>query len=215
MRKTWAALAAVCLGLPLASVPAGAQSPGPAASLPAMLATPVLVRYEDPAGDIDGGIGPDIVAVTLSQADPDSVSIAVEFATAPPLGHDLEAGWTDMLLIVGATGPEGVVPLPTEGVDADFATGLHGANLQESVAQGAPLNIGDRMDEHAVEVTVDGATATLTLTRESLGDPDRIVFLMWTVREGVSDGETGGGDAFPDNAPEGPYTQVAWTFPAR
>lgn len=205
MRRIWVVTAIIAVGLGLAGLPVAAQLPPP-------LATPVLVRYEDPIGDTSGGIGPDIVAVTVSQLDPESVSIAVEFATDPPLTYDADAGWTDTLMILGSFDPQGVAPLPTGGVDADFATGLHGANLPETVEQGAPLNKNERIVEGAVPVAVEGATATLTLTRESLGDPERFLFLMWTSREGVSDGGTSGGDAFPDNPPEGPYTQVAWTF---
>lgn len=214
MRRTWAGFAAVSLCLMLAGFPAEAQSPPPAQSPPApVLASPSLVRYEDPVGDTQDGIGPDIVAVTVSQPDPASVSISVEFAAAPPLGYDVAAGWTDMLMVMIATSPEGVVALPGGGVTADFFTGLHGANLQEMVEQGAPLSVAgtEEIEMGAVRVTVDGATTTLTLTRESLGDPERIFFAMGTAQEGPGDQPTGG-DAFPDSPGEGPHTQVAWTF---
>jgi hypothetical protein len=194
----------LCLGL--VGVPVAAQAPP-------FLATPTLVRYEDAIGDTAEGIGPDIVAVTLTAPDPGSVTIAIEFATDPPLTYDQAAGWTDMLMILGGMGPDGVVQLPDGTFDADFATGLHGIGLEQAVAEGAPLNLDDVMDPDAVATTVEGSTTTLTLTRASLGDPERILFVMWTVREGVSDGETGGGDAFPDGGPEGSFLQVPWTFP--
>jgi hypothetical protein len=213
MRRTWMATTAIATCLALAGGPVAAQSPAPA-----RLATPALVRYEDPVGDAAGGLGPDIVAVTLSQPEPGSVSIAVEFAAEPPLTYDLEAGWTDMLMVLGSTRPEGVVASPTDGVESDFVTGLHGANLEESVEQGAPLNVTGQTEPATADVTVAGNTVTLTLGRQSLGDPERITFLMWVFREWVSDAGTGGdegtgGDAFPDNPEAGPYTQVAWTFP--
>jgi hypothetical protein len=196
----------------MAGPPVAAQSPAPA-----RLATPVLVRYEDPVGDMADGIGADIVEVTISQPDPASVSIVVEFAADPPLTYSSEEGWTDMLMLLGATGPEGVVPLPGEGqgVDADFITGLHGATLQASVEEGAPLVLDGSMDGNPVAVALEGSTVTLTLTRESLGDPERILFWMGTCREYVSgEGSTRGGDTFPDSPEDGPYTHVAWTFPA-
>jgi hypothetical protein len=195
----------------MAGLPVTAQSPPPA-----QLATPVLVRYEDPIGDTKDGLGPDIVAVTLAAPDPGSLSIGIEFTTDPPLTYSMEEGWTDMLMILGSTQPAGVVPLPGEdqGVDADFATGLHGATLEEDATQGAPLNVGEQIRRDGVAVSVDGTTVTLTLTRESLGDPERIVFFMGTFREGLFGEEgTSGGDVFPDASEEGRYTQVAWTFP--
>jgi hypothetical protein len=207
-----AAAIPVSLAVALGSIPVAAQSPPPA-----LLAVPVLVRYEDPAGDTVNGLGADIIAVTVRGQDQESVSISVEFAVEPPLTYDLEEGWTDMLMILGDAGPEGVVGTPPEGVDADFVIGIHGANLQETVEEGAPLTsqaCGRGICAGAVAVDVDGATVTLTVTRKDLGDPERILFLMWSFREG-SDEQTSGGDAFPDQAGGewGPYTHAAYTFP--
>jgi hypothetical protein len=114
-------------------------------------------------------------------------------------------------------GPAGVVLLPGEGqgVDADFVTGLHGATLQEDAAKGAPLNAGEQSYRNVVTVSVEGASVMLTLTRESLGNPGRILSLMGTFREDEFDEEgTSGGDIFPDAPEDGNCTQVAWTFPA-
>lgn len=212
MRRTWVAAATIPLCLMMVGTPVTAQSPPPA-----QLATPVLVRYEDPIGDTKDGLGPDIVAVTLAAPDPGSLSIGIEFTTDPPLTYSMEESWTDMLMILGSTGPAGVVLLPGEGqgVDADFVTGLHGATLEEEATRGAPLNVGEQTYPAGVAVSLEGTILTLTLTRESLGDPERIVFVVGTFREGVFEAEgTSGGDLFPDAPEDGPYTQVAWTFPS-
>ena len=81
------------------------------------------------------------------------------------------------------------------------------------IEQGAPLNIAGRIEEATAAVALAGTTVTLTLSREEIGDPERITFLMWAVREEVSDRGSTGGDAFPDSPQGGPYTQAAWTFP--
>jgi hypothetical protein len=212
MRRLWAAGAAIpiSLALLLGTVPATAQSP------PLLLATPTLVRYEDPVGDQRDGIGPDIVAVTVSQPDPTSVTIALEFAVAPPLGYDMVERYTDMLVVLFATDPEGLVRVEDDGEWCDFVTAFHGYDLPETVAHGA--QVWGCQEESpgpggAVAVAVEDATLSLTLTRESLGDPDRILFLASVGREGET--ESSGGDYCPDNPEEGPITLVAWTFPTK
>jgi hypothetical protein len=62
-----------------------------------------------------------------------------------------------------------------------------------------------------VAVALEGATLSLTLTRESLGDPERILFLVGVGREGET--ANSGGDHCPDDPQEGPLTLAAWTFP--
>lgn len=209
MRKSRVATAAVTISLfvVLGAVPVTAQSPSPL-----LLAAPSLVRYEDPVGDVAGGSGPDIVAVTVSQPDPASVSIRVEFASEPPLTNDLKAGWTDVLSFEIGTGPDGVTVTSDGHPVADFWTGLHGVTLERASEDGAILASEAGFLEGAVDVTVDGPTATLTLTRESLGDPDRITFVVLAGRE-TEDDEASGEDLFPDYSGTGPLTQVAWTFP--
>jgi len=208
MRTTWVATATITLCLMLAGLSAAAAS-SPATS--PRLVAPALVRYVDAVGDPLGGVGPDIVAVTVSQPDPESVSIAIEFATAPPLGYDVAAGWTDMLMIFIATGPAGIVRMPDGSVDVDYVTGAHGANLEETLATGAPLNARDDLRMGAVKVAVDDANLTLTLTRTSLGDPERILFALAVGREGGAE-EASGGDAFPEFTETEPITHAAYWF---
>jgi hypothetical protein len=60
-------------------------------------------------------------------------------------------------------------------------------------------------------VAVDGDTLTLTVSRESLGDPDRILLVMGVGREGQGEQATSG-DLFPDNTEAGPITHAAYWF---
>ena len=100
---------------------------------------------------------------------------------------------------------------PTVSAGMHFVTGVHGVQLQDAVAHVAPVLAHDgAMLPGAVAVAVDGATLALTFTRESLGDPDRILFFVGVGREGET--ETSGGDECPDGPGEGPMTHAAWTF---
>ena len=210
MRRTRVATAAVITALMvvLGAIPVAAQSPPP------LLADPTLVRYEDGVGDVEGGPGPDIVAVTVSQPDIASVSIGVEFASEPPISYSTEDDpyWTDMLSVLIGTGAGGVAIGPGGGLQLDFGVGLHGATLPRHLDEGVDLlGGGDRL-ERAVQVTVDGPTLTLTFPRESLGDPERMMFIVFAERE-IGNAEAGGGqDVHPDNDGTEPFNQITWAF---
>jgi hypothetical protein len=210
MRSSRVATAAVITSLMvvLGAIPVAAQSPAP------LLADPTLVRYEDAVGDVDGGPGPDIVAVTVSQPDRAGVSIGVEFASEPPISYSTEDDpyWTDMLSVFIGTGAGGVAIGPEGGLQIDFGVGLHGATLPRHLDEGVDLHGGGDMLEGAVQVTVDGPTLTLTFPRESLGDPERMMFVVVAERE-IGNAEEGGGqDVYPENDGAEPFTQIAWTF---
>lgn len=166
--------------------------------------SPAAVRFEDPVGDAEGGVGPDIVAVTVSQPDAATVRFSIEFAAAPPLGVDVAAGTTDALMVLMGTQPDAITTRKNL-----FVTGLHGATLQEEVANGAHLSVPPDESRElrwgAVKVTVDGATATMTLTREILGNPARLYFTVGAGREGTA-GQTSGGDSCPDKPGEYVFT---------
>ena len=173
----------------------GGASPSPAAS-------PAVVRYEDLVGDAEGGVGPDIVAVTVSQPDAARVRFSVEFAAVPPLGVDIAAGTTDTLMVFIGTQPDAITTMKNL-----FVTGLHGATLEDEVANGTHLSVppdeSRELRERVVKVTVEGATATMTLTREILGNPPKLYFVVGAGREGTA-GQTSGGDSCP--AKPGEYT---------
>lgn len=168
-----------------------------------LTATSVLAedRYGDPAGDVSGGAGPDIVSVTISQPDSGKVSFAVEFTTDPPLAVDVARGSTDMLMVLLDIGQPA-----TSEQDADYAIGVHGANLTQSVREGAPLSAHRKKPDGTwdydlrmgvVAVSVDGRTLTLTLPLDAIGNPDRLRFELGAGREGPG-GTSGGSDRCPE-----------------
>lgn len=186
----------------------GRRAPAGLAALVALAAltfasSPTLAdeSYTDPVGDVTGGAGPDIVSVAVSEPDSGRISFAVEFANDPPLAVDVATGSTDMLMILLDTGQPA-----TSEQDADYATGVHGANQSQSVSEGAPLSVprkkpdgtwdyGVRMG--VVAVAVDGQTVTLTIPLDAIGNPDRLRFELGAGREGP-EGTSGGGDRYPE-----------------
>jgi hypothetical protein len=151
--------------------------------------------------------------VTVSQPDSASVSIGVEFASEPPISYSTEDDpyWTDMLGVIIGTGPSGVTIRP-DGVEAEFYTGLHGATLDQHLDQGVDLRGDEYQLEGTAQAAVDGSMLTLTFTRESLGDPEQMMFIVMAGREIGNGEEGGGGDVYPENDGIAPPTQMAWTF---
>ncbi|HXV57960.1 MAG TPA: hypothetical protein VD704_08835 [Gaiellaceae bacterium] len=152
--------------------------------VPAALASE---SFTDPRGD--SGDGPDISAVTLSHTD-STVTIAVDFASSPPLGFDESEGWTDMLLIGIHTDDD------LSRVDVEFYTGVHGADLTAGrIVSGSGQGwkpVG------TAEVTVEGSTVALELQRSLIGDPEEIAIDVAAGRELAGDEAAGGG---ADEAP--------------
>jgi hypothetical protein len=164
--------------------------------------------FTDPSGDSSGG--PDITGVTLSNTD-STVTIAVEFASAPPLAFSEDAGYTDMLLVGIHTDDD------LSRDDVEFWTGLHAVDLTGAVVvRGEPPG-GEPVG--TADVTVSGSTVALELERGLLGDPDEIAVTVAAGREPVTEGAAGGG---ADEAPAaGPFTYVldaggtpSWLWPA-
>lgn len=148
-------------------------------------------RFTDPRGD--AGAGPDVTAVTLSHTDA-VLTIAVHFASAPPLGYDEDEQYTDVLLI----GIHSDDDLSRD--DVEFWTGVHGVDLTRGMVVRGGVNRGivGRAD-----VAVEGATVTLEVERAVLEDPDEIAVTIAAGREYV-DEEAGGGEG--DLAPaSGPH----------
>jgi hypothetical protein len=183
------------LSSPVAAAGATA-APGPV-SEPVSPAT----CYEDPLGDVLGGIGPDIVAVAISEPDASRVSFAVELASEPPLGYDAETLSTDALSIILAA--------DVDAETADWHLIVHGASLPQAVETGAHLydaTIGEVL-EGVVDVAVDGPTVTLTVERALLGDPSQLAFAV-AATTGAPDEEGAERtlDVCPDDEKEGVYT---------
>jgi hypothetical protein len=143
-----------------------------------------LDRFTDPRGDADGG--PDVTAVTLSHTDA-VLSIAVEFAQAPPLGFDEREQYTDMLLVGIHTDDD------LSRADVEFWTGVHGVDLTRAVVvRGENRGVAGNAD-----VIVDGSTVTLEVPRVVLDDPDHVAVSVAAGREYVDGQASGGGDFAP------------------
>lgn len=163
--------------------------------------------FTDPRGD--SGEGPDITTVTLSHTD-STVTIAVEFASSPPLGFDESEGWTDMLLIGIHTDDD------LSRMDVEFYTGVHGVDLTGGMVVSGSGQGWKRVG--TADVAVDGSTVALELERSLLGDPDEIAIDVAAGREFASEEAAGGG---ADEAPaSGAFSYVlddggapAWLWP--
>jgi len=164
--------------------------------------------FSDPPGD--SGAGPDITHVTVSHTD-STVTIAVEFASAPPLAFSESDGYTDMLLVGIHTDDD------LSRTDVEFWTGLHGVDLTDAmVVQGAGPD-WERVG--TADVTVSGSTVALELERGLLGDPDEIAVQVAAGRESATEDAAGGG---ADEAPaSGAYAYAledggtpSWLWPA-
>ena len=162
--------------------------------------------FTDPRGDATPG--PDVVAVTLSHTG-ETLSIAVELASAPPLGYDAGEQYTDMLLVSIHTDDD------LRRQDVEYWTGLHGVDLTSArVVRAAP-----RGEVGSADVTIDGATVTLALERALLDDPDEVAVSVAVARESVDEGAAR--DGVPDFAPdEGAFAYMlsdggapAWLWP--
>lgn len=163
--------------------------------------------FGDPRGDSTGG--PDITSVTLSHTD-STLTIAVEFASVPPLAFSESEGYTDMLLVGIHTDDD------LSRTDVEFWTGLHGVDLTRAmVVRGEQPGRGQ---VGTADVTVSGSTVALELERGLLGDPAEIAVTVAAGREsGTDDAAGGGGDEAPAT---GPFTYVldaggtpSWLWP--
>jgi hypothetical protein len=146
-------------------------------------------RFTDPRGDARGS-GPDVTAVTLSRTDT-ALTIAVEFANAPPLAFDEDESYTDMLLVGIHTDDD------LDRTDVEFYTGAHGVDLARApVVRTGIESPGAQVGTAAL--AVDGATLSLTVERSLLDDPDEVAVSVAAGREYVGeDAAAGGGDEAP------------------
>jgi hypothetical protein len=150
-------------------------------------ATAADERYRDPVGDVLGGVGPDIVAVTISEPWESLISFEVEFATDPPITYDLETMTTDQLTI-GLSSRSDTVAFE----EFEYMLMVHGATLVEEAEIGAALYDstqpeGDEVFWRVVDVAVDGPTVTLTFDWKLVGDPDTLAFFVGASTEGPTE----------------------------
>ena len=144
---------------------------------------------EDPAGDVAAATGPDVVAVTVERDD-ETIRFNVRFADVPPLGvsEEEDEGWVDMLLIgidLPPLGPPPTVP-GGEWRGVDYALGTHGPSETGALVRltpGAAENEARSERQADVPLETDGATLSLLVPREALGDPETLVLSIAAARE--------------------------------
>jgi hypothetical protein len=145
-------------------------------------------RFTDPRGDA-GDAGHDVTAVTLSHTDT-ALTIAVEFADAPPLAFDEDERYTDMLLIGIHTDDD------LGRTDVEFYTGAHGVDLTRAPVVRAGIE-SPRAQVGTAAIDVDGATLEITVERSLLDDPEEVAVSVAAGREYAAGDAAGGGDEAP------------------
>ena len=149
--------------------------------------------YPDPAGDVAGGSGPDIVSITVSNTDA-SITFRVRFANTPPLRVSARQQWVDMLLIGIDAPPLGPGPVTPGGEwrGANFALGTHGPSRT-----GQLVRLGKSSRRIATfKIVTRGATLTFSIPRRALGSPKWFTFTTAAARE-TEQTTSGGFDLVP------------------
>jgi hypothetical protein len=174
------AAALLIVGLALAGAAAGAET-----------------GFADPVGDVEGGAGPDLPMVSVFHTR-STVTFRFRFAKAPPLGMSVKGRWVDMSLI-GIGAPPREVKRGMHGwAGLDFYAGLHGREKTTIVVKTSPTRPSQPTRVLArPKVTVSGRTLSFLVSRNTLGDPAWIEFVVAAGRE-TSDQASGGGS---DEAP--------------
>lgn len=142
---------------------------------------------EDPAGDVAATTGPDVVAVTVERDD-ETIIFRVRFATALPLTVSEEEGWVDMLLIGVDVPPPGPPPAAPGGEwrGADYFLGTHGPSEKGMLVRlAASASEGEATWEQRADIpiAIDGATLSLLVPRDELGDPGTLAISIAAARE--------------------------------
>lgn len=151
--------------------------------------------YPDPIGDVQGGAGPDVVAVTISNT-ASHLTFHVRFAGGPPLRLNAREKWVDMLLIGIDVPPLGPPPSTPGGEwrGADFALGAHGP-----AGTGLLVRLGEKRSAAPLrfEIVTHGRTLSFSIPRRALGSPRWFRFNVAAAREGESRARDGGFDVAP------------------
>jgi hypothetical protein len=154
--------------------------------------------YSDRTGDVQGGAGPDIAKVTVSNTKT-KVTFGVRFTAASPFGVSESEEWIDMLIIGIDTPPLGRQPAPGQDWrDANFVLVTHGGMttgvMQRVVQKGTrpPRQVA------TFEIVTRGATLTFSIPRRALGkDTAWFAFYVAAGRETMQEGQGGGADYAP------------------
>lgn len=145
--------------------------------------------FPDPAGDVRGGLGPDLTSVSVGHTR-STVTFRFRFATAPPLAA--AAGGIDMLVLGIDVPPRGLKRGPHGWTGLDYDAGVHGSDTT------ALLVKAGRMRGTIVgrpRVAIDGRTLRFSVSRRTLGDPAWIELVVAAGRETAD--RRGGSDEAP------------------
>jgi hypothetical protein len=150
--------------------------------------------YGDRVGDVEGGAGPDIASVAVSNTTT-KVTFAVRFAKAPPLRVDPKEAWIDMLLFGVDVPPLGARPVPYgDWRGADYAFGTHGPSKTGVLVR---LGHGESRQVARFRIVTSGSTLTFSIPRRALGSPAWFRFQVAAARETANEGQGGGVDYAP------------------
>jgi hypothetical protein len=147
-------------------------------------------RYPDRVGDVKGGVGPDLVSITISNTKT-TVTFRVRFGKTPPLRVSSREGWAEMLLIGIDVPPLGPLPITPGGEwrGANFALGTHGPSKTGLLVR---LGRGGTRQVARFKIVTSGSTITFSVPRAALGNPAWFTFSVAAARE-MDDGLDGGG----------------------
>lgn len=152
--------------------------------------------FADPAGDVEGGAGPDLTLVSVSHTD-STVTFRFRFAKQPPLAANAEEG-VDMLLAGIDVPPRSLKRGPNGWWGLDYVAGLHGTEKTAVVVKPSPA--GPSRPSRVLgrpAVTVSGRTLSFSIRRATLGDPAWIELVVAAGRETSGEAAGGGGDEAP------------------
>jgi hypothetical protein len=154
--------------------------------------------YSDRAGDVEGGSGPDIVSLKVSNTRT-NVTFVVRFAKAPPLRVSAREGWVDMLLIGVDVPPLGPRPITPGGEwrGANFALGTHGPSRTGRMVRLTGTIPAESRRVATFGIVVSGSTLTFSIPRRALGNPGWFTFMTAAARELADEGRGGGADFAP------------------
>lgn len=145
--------------------------------------------FTDRRGDVQGGAGPDIAAVTISHT-ATAVRFSIRFTTAPALRGGIEERWMEMLLVGIDAPPLGPSPKATGWFGANYWLGLHtGQTTAVLVEKASRRSI-------RLPATTRGATIVISVPRARIGNPRWFGFIVAAGREGENEAE-GGSDYAP------------------
>lgn len=152
--------------------------------------------FPDPVGDVQGGAGPDVTAISVSHT-ASTLTFRFRFAKAPPLGVSVSERWADMLLVGLDVPPRSLKRTAQGWRGLDFYFGTHGTE-QSAMLLKSPKGPSGRGKVLArPPVAVNARTLSVVIARRLLGNPAWVEFVVAVGRE-TSDQTAGGGS---DEAP--------------